>query len=327
MSKIKVGIVGYGNLGRGAEQAITQNDDMELVAVFTRRDPSSVAIATDSAQVCHLDEAVQFKGEIDVMLLCGGSATDLPEQVPALAEHFTTVDSFDTHALIPKFFDEVDTAAQAGGNVSVISVGWDPGLFSLNRLLGEAVLPQGETYTFWGEGLSQGHSDAVRRIEGVKRGVQYTLPIEEAVNRVRSGENPTLTTREKHARVCYIVVDEGADQKAIEKTIVTMPNYFADYDTTVHFIDEATFEAEHTGMPHGGFVIRSGESAQDDKQIVEFSLKLGSNPGFTSSVLVAYARAAYRLAQKGATGAHTVFDIPFGLLSPNDPAELRKRLL
>ncbi|GGG14712.1 meso-diaminopimelate D-dehydrogenase [Lysinibacillus alkalisoli] len=327
MSKIKVGIVGYGNLGKGAEQAITQNDDMVLVAVFTRRNPSEVKIATAEAQVCHLDDVLQFKDEIDVMLLCGGSATDLPEQVPALAEHFTTVDSFDTHAKIPAFFQEVDQAALRGGNIALISVGWDPGLFSLNRLLGECVLPQGETYTFWGDGLSQGHSDAVRRIEGVKQAVQYTLPLEEAVNRVRSGENPSLTTREKHARVCYVVVEDGADQQAIEQTIVTMPNYFDEYETTVHFIDEATFTAEHSGMPHGGFVIRSGESAQQHKQIMEFSLKLESNPAFTSSVLVAYARAAYRLSHNGERGARTVLDVPFGLLSQDDPATLRKRLL
>lgn len=327
MSKIRIGIVGYGNLGRGVEAAINQNDDMELVAVFTRRNPASVTIKTANVPVYLVEDAQNFKDQIDVMVLCGGSATDLPEQVPHFAQWFNTIDSFDTHAKIPAFFDAVDAVAQKSNTVSIISVGWDPGLFSLNRLLGEAVLPAGNTYTFWGDGLSQGHSDAVRRIAGVKNAVQYTLPIKEAVDRVRSGENPELSTREKHARECYVVLDAGADAAAIEKEIKEMPNYFADYDTTVNFITEDEFKANHQGMPHGGFVIRSGESGEKDKQILEFSLKLGSNPMFTSSVLVAYARAAYKLAQKGDKGAKTVFDIPFGLLSPKSAAELRKDLL
>ncbi|MER2107014.1 MAG: diaminopimelate dehydrogenase [Solibacillus sp.] len=327
MTKTRIGIVGYGNLGRGVEAAISQNDDMELVAVFSRRDPQSVTIATEGVAVYHVDDAPNYKDQIDVMVLCGGSATDLPEQVPHFAQWFNTVDSFDTHAKIPAFFDAADKVATENGTVSIISVGWDPGLFSLNRLLGETVLPVGNTYTFWGDGLSQGHSDAVRRIAGVKNAVQYTLPIESAVNRVRAGENPELTTREKHARECFVVLQEGADASAIETEIKEMPNYFADYDTTVNFISEDEFKANHTGMPHGGFVIRSGESGAGDKQIVEFSLKLESNPMFTSSVLVAYARAAHKLATKGERGAKTVFDIPYGLLSPKSPAELRKELL
>jgi len=326
MSAIRVGIVGYGNLGRGVEYAISQNPDMELVAVFTRRDPSTVNVASN-ASVYLVDDAEKFQNDIDVMILCGGSATDLPEQGPHFAQWFNTIDSFDTHAKIPEFFDAVDAAAQTSGKVSVISVGWDPGLFSLNRLLGESVLPVGTTYTFWGDGLSQGHSDAVRRIEGVKNAVQYILPIKEAVERVRNGENPELTTREKHARECWVVLEEGADATKVEQEIVTMPNYFDEYDTTVNFISEDEFKANHTGMPHGGFVIRSGDSGANDKQILEFSLKLDSNPNFTSSVLVAYARAAHRLSQAGDKGAKTVFDIPFSLLSPKSAAELRKELL
>lgn len=327
MEKMKIGIVGYGNLGRGVEAAIAQNPDMELAGVFTRRDPDTLHIQTEGVKVFHVNDAVNFQGEIDVMILCGGSATDLPEQVPYFAQWFHTIDSFDTHAKIPEFFDAVDQAATENGTVSIISVGWDPGLFSLNRLLGEAVLPAGTTYTFWGDGLSQGHSDAVRRINGVKNAVQYTLPVKEAVERVRNGENPELSTREKHARECFVVLEEGADKAAIEMEIKGMPNYFADYDTTVHFISEEELKEQHAGMPHGGFVIRSGESGAGDKQILEFSLKLESNPMFTSSVLVAYARAAYKLAEKGERGAKTVFDIPFGYLSPKSPAELRKELL
>ena len=327
LSKIRIGIVGYGNLGRGVEASITQNPDMELVAVFSRRDPSTVSIQTPGVTVYSVDEAESFKDKIDVLILCGGSATDLPEQVPHFAQWFNTIDSFDTHANIPAFYDAVDKVASTNGTVSIISVGWDPGLFSLNRLLGETVLPVGNTYTFWGDGLSQGHSDAVRRIEGVKNAVQYTLPIEAAVNRVRSGENPELTTREKHARECFVVLQEGADATAIEREIKEMPNYFADYDTTVNFISEEELKANHSGMPHGGFVIRSGQSGAGDKQILEFSLKLESNPMFTSSVLVAYARAAHKLSQQGVSGAKTVFDIPFGLLSPKSPADLRKELL
>lgn len=327
MTKTRIGIVGYGNLGRGVEAAITQNEDMELVAVFTRRDPAGVSIQTAGVKVDHVDNAESYQNDIDVMILCGGSATDLPEQVPHFAQWFNTIDSFDTHANIPAFFEAVDAVAAKSDTVSIISVGWDPGLFSLNRLLGETVLPKGETYTFWGDGLSQGHSDAVRRINGVKNAVQYTLPIEEAVNRVRAGENPALTTREKHARECFVVVEDGADQAAIEKEIKEMPNYFADYDTTVNFISEDELKANHSGMPHGGFVIRSGESGEGDTQILEFSLKLGSNPMFTSSVLVAYARAAHKLAAKKDFGAKTVFDIPYGLLSPKSAADLRKELL
>ena len=327
MSNIRIGIVGYGNLGRGVEAAVTQNPDMELVAVFSRRDPSTVSIQTAGVNVYTVDEAESFKDKIDVLILCGGSATDLPEQVPHFAQWFNTIDSFDTHANIPAFYEAVDKVASASETVSIISVGWDPGLFSLNRLLGETVLPVGNTYTFWGDGLSQGHSDAVRRITGVKNAVQYTLPIEEAVSRVRLGENPELTTREKHARECFVVLEEGADATAIEREIKEMPNYFSDYDTTVNFISEEELKANHAGMPHGGFVIRSGESGEGDKQILEFSLKLQSNPMFTSSVLVAYARAAHKLAQKGDFGAKTVFDIPFGLLSSKSPAQLRKELL
>ena len=327
MSKIRIGIVGYGNLGRGVEAAIGQNTDMELVAVFTRRDPATVAIQSLNVPVYLVDDAPKYKEQIDVMILCGGSAKDLPEQVPHFAQWFNTIDSYDTHANIPVFFDTVDAVAQKSDKVSIISVGWDPGLFSLNRLLGETVLPQGNTYTFWGDGLSQGHSDALRRIEGVKNAVQYTLPIKEAVNRVRNGENPDLTTREKHARECYVVLAEGADAVVIEKEIKEMPNYFADYDTTVNFITEAEFKENHQGMPHGGFVIRSGQSGDADKQIMEFSLTLESNPMFTSSVLVAYARAAYKLQAQGDKGAKTVFDIPYGLLSPKSPADLRKELL
>ena len=326
MSAIRVGIVGYGNLGRGVEYAISQNPDMELVAVFTRRDPSTVSVSSN-ASVYLVDDAEKFQQDIDVMILCGGSATDLPEQGPHFAQWFNTIDSFDTHAKIPEFFEAVDAVAQKSGKISVISVGWDPGLFSLNRILGEAVLPVGTTYTFWGDGLSQGHSDAVRRIEGVKNAVQYTLPIKDAVERVRNGENPELTTREKHARECWVVLEEGADAAKVEQEIVTMPNYFDEYNTTVNFITEEEFKANHTGMPHGGFVIRSGDSGANDKQILEFSLKLESNPNFTSSVLVAYARAAHRLSQAGDKGAKTVFDIPFGLLSPKSAAELRKGLL
>lgn len=326
MGKIRIGIVGYGNLGRGVEFAVSQNPDMEVVAVFTRRDPSSVSVASN-ANVYLVDDAEKFQNDIDVMILCGGSATDLPEQGPHFAQWFNTIDSFDTHAKIPEFFAAVDKVAQQSGKVSVISVGWDPGLFSLNRVLGEAALPVGTTYTFWGDGLSQGHSDAVRRIEGVKNAVQYTLPIKDAVERVRNGENPELSTREKHARECWVVLTEGADAAKVEQEIVTMPNYFDEYNTTVNFISEEEFNANHTGMPHGGFVIRSGESGADDKQILEFSLKLDSNPNFTSSVLVAYARATYRLSQAGDKGAKTVFDIPFGLLSPKSAAELRAELL
>ncbi|MGZ9585524.1 diaminopimelate dehydrogenase [Paenibacillus marinisediminis] len=321
---IRIGIVGYGNLGRGVEYSIRQNPDMELVAVFTRRSPESV---NASVPAVSLSEVEAYKGKIDVMILCGGSATDLPEQGPAIAKHFTAVDSFDTHARIPEYFDKVNAEAEANGHISVISTGWDPGLFSLNRLLFESVLPEGHEYTFWGRGVSQGHSDAIRRIPGVKGGVQYTIPSDEAVAKVRAGENPELTTRDKHIRECFVVAEEGADQASIEEQIKTMPNYFSDYNTIVNFISEEELKANHSAMPHGGLVFRSGTTGEGTKQIMEFGLNLGSNPEFTSSVLVAYARAAYRLSQRGESGARTVFDIPFGLLSPKSAAELRGRLL
>lgn len=321
---IRVGIVGYGNLGRGVEYSIRQNPDMELVAVFTRRSPESV---NASVPVVSLSEVEAYKGKIDVMILCGGSATDLPDQGPAIAKHFTAVDSFDTHARIPEYFEKVNAEAEANGHISVISTGWDPGLFSLNRLLFESILPEGNEYTFWGRGVSQGHSDAIRRIEGVKAGVQYTIPSEEAVGKVRAGENPELSTRDKHLRECFIVAEEGADQARIEEQIKTMPNYFADYNTIVNFISEEELKANHSAMPHGGLVFRSGVTGNGTKQIMEFGLNLGSNPEFTSSVLVAYARAAHRLAQRGESGARTVFDIPFGLLSPKSAEDLRSRLL
>ncbi|MGG1634070.1 diaminopimelate dehydrogenase [Paenibacillus sp. FSL A5-0031] len=322
--QIRIGIVGYGNLGRGVELAIRQSADMRLDAIFTRRDPASIPSETKAYKI---EDAERFVDDIDVMILCGGSATDLPEQVPAFARLFHTVDSFDTHARIPEFFDQVDAVAKTSNKVSVISTGWDPGLFSLNRLLAEAILPEGKEYTFWGKGVSQGHSDAIRRVKGVKNGVQYTIPSEEAVARVRNGENPELTTREKHVRDCYIVAEEGADQDAIAEEIRTMPNYFSDYNTTVHFIDEATLKAEHSTMPHGGMVLRSGKTGENSTQIIEFGLKLDSNPEFTASVLVAYARAAYKFAREGQSGAKTVFDIPYGYLSPKSAAELRKELL
>lgn len=325
--KIRIGIAGYGNLGRGVEAAISQNDDMELVGVFTRRDPSGVQLLNAAVPVHRLDDIAAHREAIDVLILCGGSRTDLPEQGPALARWFTTVDSYDTHARIPEYFDAVERAAVAGGNVALISIGWDPGLFSLNRLFGEAILPEGATYTFWGKGLSQGHSDAVRRVPGVKAGVQYTVPVPEAVQRVRDGEQPTLSTREKHTRECFVVLEEGADAGQVRQAIVTMPDYFADYDTTVTFISEDVLRREHGAMPHGGFVIRSGKTGAGQNQIMEYALALDSNPEFTSSVLVAYARAAYRLKQAGESGARSVFDVAPGLLSPKSAAELRKALL
>ncbi|MBM7567550.1 diaminopimelate dehydrogenase [Paenibacillus sacheonensis] len=324
---IKLGIVGYGNLGKGVRKAIGQNPDMELVAVFTRRTPSELASGSEGVKFEHISAAEQYKGIIDVMILCGGSATDLPEQTPDLARMFNTVDSFDTHAKIPEFFEAVNAVAKKAETLSVISTGWDPGLFSLNRLLAEAILPQGTDYTFWGKGVSQGHSDAIRRVPGVKGGVQYTVPVQEVIDRIRSGETPELSTREKHLRECFVVAEEGADQEAIRETIVNMPNYFSDYDTTVTFISEEQLKFEHEGMPHGGFVIRSGITGDNTKQIVEFGLKLESNPEFTASVLVAYARAAVRLRKDGITGAKTVFDIPLGHLSPKSAEQLRKELL
>lgn len=324
-NKIRVGIVGYGNLGKGVRKAINQNKDIELEAIFTRREVSKVS-ENDNLMV-HISKIGDFKDRIDVMILCGGSATDLVEQGPMVAEMFNTVDSFDTHAKIPSYFEKMNEVSTASGNLSIISVGWDPGLFSLNRLLGNAVLPNGKDYTFWGKGVSQGHSDAIRRIQGVKNGIQYTIPIEAALERVRSGENPDLTTREKHLRECFVVAEEGADKTKIEEEIKNMPNYFSDYDTTVHFITEEELKREHSGMPHGGFVIRTGETGEGTKQRIEFSLDLGSNPEFTSSVLVAYARAIAKMAKEGKKGALTVFDVPFRYLSSKTPAELRKELL
>ncbi len=326
-TKIRLGIAGYGNLGRGVEAAIAQNPDTELVGIFTRRDPESVRPLSADVGVHPLDGIDAFADRIDVLVLCGGSKSDLPEQGPALAARFNTVDSFDTHARIPRYFDAVDAAARAAGKTSIIAVGWDPGLFSLARLYGESVLAQGATYTFWGRGLSQGHSDAIRRVPGVRAGVQYTVPVPEAIERVRRGENPSLSTREKHTRECWVVLEEGADPRAVEQAIRTMPDYFADYDTTVHFIDEATLRREHAAMPHGGFVIRTGTTGERTSQTVEFSLKLDSNPEFTASVLVAYARAAARLSKRGETGARTVFDIAPALLSPKSAAALRAEFL
>ena len=328
MSKIRIGIVGYGNIGRGVEQAIKRNEDMELAAVFTRRDPASVKVATEGAKVVHMDDMLSMKGDVDVMVLCGGSATDLPVMGPEIAVNFNTIDSFDTHAKIPEYFANVDKAAKEGNNISIISVGWDPGMFSLNRLYAESILVQGSTYTFWGKGVSQGHSDAIRRIPGVKNAIQYTVPVDEAVDQVRSGSEPKLTTRDKHTRECYVVAQEGANKAEIENAIKTMPNYFDEYNTTVHFISEEELKRDHSKMPHGGFVIRTGETGEEgNKHVIEYSLKLDSNPEFTASVLIAYARAAYRLNQKGENGARSVFDIAPALLSMKTPEQLRKEIL
>ncbi len=327
-NKIKIAVLGYGNLGRGVELAVRQSDDMELFGVFSRRNPSDVK--TQGAKVFAVSEILNHKNDFDVLILCGGSATDLPKQTPEFVQNFNCVDSFDTHANIPQHFAAVDKIAKQNGKVCVISAGWDPGLFSLNRLFGAAFLPKGESYTFWGKGVSQGHSDAIRRIEGVIDARQYTIPVESALDRVRKGENPNLSTREKHTRECFVVAAEGADLAKIEKEIVTMPNYFADYDTTVHFIDMETLQRQHAGIPHGGFVLRSGETgvAGETKHIIEFALKLDSNPEFTASVLVAYARAVARLAKKGdSAGAYTVFDIAPALLAPQTAEELRKDFL
>ena len=326
---IKIGIVGYGNLGRGVECAIRQNPDMELAAVFTRRSPGSLKILTPDVPVVHMDEILSWKGKIDVMILCGGSATDLPAQTPALSEHFNVVDSFDTHAKIPQHFAAVDAKAKASGKIAFISVGWDPGLFSLNRLYAAAILPQGKDYTFWGRGVSQGHSDAVRRIPGVADCRQYTIPVPEALDRVRSGENPDLTTREKHTRYCYVVAEEGADKAAIHQAIVTMPNYFADYDTTVEFITAEEMARDHSGLPHGGSVIRSGVTGWngENKQTIEFKLTLDSNPQFTSSVLVALARAAMKMSSRGICGCQTIFDAAPADLSLMTKEELLAKLL
>lgn len=324
---IKIGIAGYGNLGRGVELALAKAPDMALAGVFTRRNPAELKLATPTATAHSIDRIGDYRSAIDVLILCGGSKSDLPVQGPQLAALFNTVDSYDTHAKIPDYYAAVDEAARQSGHVALISIGWDPGLFSLNRLLGEAILPDGDSYTFWGKGLSQGHSDALRRVDGVAAAVQYTLPSQDAMRRVRSGERPALATREKHVRECFVVLKDGVDPQAIEHTIKTMPDYFADYDTTVHFISLEELRRDHAAMPHGGHVIRSGTSGQNTRQTMEFALQLDSNPEFTSSVIVAYARAAHRLAQQGQRGAKTIFDIPPGLLSPKSPAELRKELL
>lgn len=325
---IRVGIAGYGNLGRGVESALRDAEDMETVGVFTRRDPASVKTATGIPVYAWAD-AKNMQDKIDVMILCSGSANDLPTQTAELAAYFNVVDSFDTHAKIPEHFEQVDTVSRANGKISVISVGWDPGLFSLNRLYGQAILPNGKDYTFWGKGVSQGHSDAIRRIPGVKDGKQYTIPVESALEKVRNGENPELSTREKHTRECFVVAEDGADKAAIETAIKTMPNYFADYDTTVHFISQEELDRDHSGIPHGGVVFRTGTTglSGEQKHVVEYKLQLESNPGFTSSVLVAFARAAYRMQKDGLSGCKTIFDIAPSYLHPASPEEQRKALL
>ena len=327
--QIRIGIMGYGNLGRGVECAVRQNPDMTLAAVFTRRDPKTVSILTEGVPVYPASQALEHKDEVDVLILCGGSATDLPVQTPEYARHFHVIDSFDTHARIPPHFAAVDDSAKAGGKVAVISCGWDPGLFSLNRLYARAILPQGADYTFWGKGVSQGHSDAIRRVEGVADAKQYTIPIQSALDAVRSGSEPELTTRQKHLRECFVVAKEGADKAKIENDIKTMPNYFDEYDTIVHFISQEELDRDHSGIPHGGFVIRSGKTGWEGENthIIEYSLKLDSNPEFTTSVLLAYARAAYRLGQEGVSGCKTVFDIAPAYLSPLSGEELRAHLL
>ncbi len=326
---MRIGILGYGNLGRGVECAIRQNPDMVLAAVFTRRPPESVEILTKGVPVLHIDQAKNMKDEIDVLIICGGSAKDLPEQTPEFVKYFNVVDSFDTHAKIPEHFEDVDEVADRCGKVAVISAGWDPGMFSINRLYAGAILRDGADYTFWGKGVSQGHSDAIRRIEGVLDARQYTIPLKEALDAVRSGENPELTARQKHLRECFVVAKEGADKEKIEKEIVTMPNYFADYDTVVHFITAEQMKSEHSALPHGGFVIRSGKTGWngENSHIIEYSLKLDSNPEFTASVLVACARAAYRMNKEGMRGCKTIFDIPPAYLSDMSGEELRKKLL
>ena len=325
---IKLGIYGYGNLGKGVECAAEAAPDMSVEAIFTRRDPGSVSSVYGNS-VYSSEDILKFKAKIDVLIMCGGSATDLPEQTPRLAEHFNVVDSFDTHAKIPEHYSNVDAAAKKGGKIGIISVGWDPGMFSLNRMYANAILPNGSDYTFWGKGVSQGHSDAIRRIDGVLDARQYTIPVEKALEEVRKGLNPELTTREKHTRECYVAVKEGADLKRIEEEIKTMPNYFADYDTTVHFITLEELKREHGGIPHGGFVIRSGCTGKkgENKHIIEYSLKLDSNPEFTGSVIAAYARAAYRMNKDGITGCKTVFDIAPALLCPQSPEYLRRHML
>jgi diaminopimelate dehydrogenase len=324
---IRIGIAGYGNLGRGVLAALTQQPDMRLVGVFTRRDPAAVQLPDAAIPVLRLADAQAHRQDIDVMILCGGSKDDLPVQGPQLAQWFNTVDSFDTHPKIPQYFQAVDDAAAASNHLSLISVGWDPGLFSVNRVLGEAILPQGTPYTFWGKGVSQGHSDAIRHVAGVKNGVQYTVPVAAALEQVRAGRNPQLSTRQKHTRECYVVLEPGADAAKVRRDIQAMPDYFADYDTTVHVITEDELARDHAGMPHGGFVLRSGQSGAGDTQVMEFSVKLASNPGFTASVLVAYARAAWRMKSAGQKGAHTVFDVAPGWLSPKSGEALRRELL
>ncbi|MBQ8555597.1 MAG: diaminopimelate dehydrogenase [Clostridia bacterium] len=327
--QIRVGILGYGNLGRGVELALRMHADMRLVAFFTRRDPATIRTLSPKVPVYHVDQVLQMKDEIDVLVLCGGSATDLPVQSPEYAKYFNIVDSFDTHAKIPEHFANCDKSAKAGGKIALISVGWDPGMFSLQRVLGNALLPQGKDYTFWGKGVSQGHSDAIRRIEGVKDAKQYTIPVPEALDRVRAGENPDLTTRQKHTRECFVVAQEGADLARIEQEIVTMPNYFADYDTTVHFITQEELQRDHSGIPHGGFVMRSGVTGVNGEtpQMIEYSLRLGSNPEFTACVLACYARAACRMNRDGLCGAKTVFDVAPAYLSAMSGEEMRKKLL
>jgi len=325
--KIRIGICGYGNLGKGIESEITKNPDMELAAVFTRRQPAEALKIKANVPVVHIDSAFEWKDRIDVMIMCGGSKSDLPAQVPGFAKTFNTVDSFDTHAKIPNHFEAVDQAAKAGNHISVISAGWDPGLFSVLRLYTGAIIPEGKTYSFWGKGVSQGHSEAIRRVEGVEDAIQYTIPNETAIDRVRKGENPELTAREKHTRECYVVAADGADKERIESEIKTMPDYFADYDTTVYFISMEELKANHGRMMHGGKVVHFGKTGEGNSQMVEVSLALDSNPEFTSSVLIACARAAYRLSAAGETGARTIFDIPPKLLSPEDPAVLVKNLM
>lgn len=325
---MKLGILGYGNLGRGVELAVKQNDDVELVAVFTRRNPETLKINSD-AEVVHVSELENYKSKIDVLILCGGSATDLPEQTPECVKMFNVIDSFDTHAKIPEHFANVDKSAKESGKLGIISVGWDPGMFSLNRLYANCILPNGSDYTFWGRGVSQGHSDAIRRIEGVKDAKQYTVPVPKALDAVKNCENPILTTGDKHTRECYVVLEDGADAERVEKEIKTMPNYFADYETTVHFISEDELKKNHSRINHGGFVFRTGKTGVngENNHVIEYNLKLDSNPEFTSSVLVAYARAAYRMNKEGQTGCRTVFDVPPAYLSPKSADELRKTML
>ena len=326
---MKVGILGYGNLGRGIESAVRQNPDMELAAFFTRRDPSSLKTQTPSVPVYSVNDIEAHKDEIDLLILCGGSATDLPEQTPEYAKYFNVIDSFDTHARIPEHFANVDKAAKESGHVALISCGWDPGMFSLNRLYANCILPEGNDYTFWGKGVSQGHSDAIRRVEGVKDGKQYTIPVDSALEAVRAGKNPELTTRQKHTRECFVVAEEGADLNKIEQDIKTMPNYFSDYDTTVHFISEEELKANHSGIPHGGFVFRTGVTGlnKENKHVIEYSLKLDSNPEFTASVICAFGRAVVRMAKEGMTGCKTVFDVAPAYLSPLSADEIRAHLL